>query len=46
MEAHPDRPGLVDSLRGEGGELRRIFVTVAVCVLFVLALTATQAVFA
>ena len=40
----PDRPGLIESLRGEGGEAWRIFVTVAVCVLAVLLITGLTAV--
>ncbi len=39
MSADPERPGLLDSLRGEAGEAWRIFVTVAVCVLVVLMFT-------
>lgn len=39
MQEHHDKPGLIDSLRGEGGEAWRVFVTIAVCVLVVLAIT-------
>jgi hypothetical protein len=39
MSVDPDRPGLIESLRGDGGEAWRIFVTVAVCVLAVLLIT-------
>jgi hypothetical protein len=40
MSIDPDKPGLIESLRGEGGESWRIFVTIAVCVLAVLLITA------
>jgi hypothetical protein len=39
MSEHHDQPGLIGSLKGERGEGWRLFVTVAVCVLVVLALT-------
>jgi hypothetical protein len=39
MSVDPGRPGLIESLRGEGGEQWRVFVTVAVCVLAVLLIT-------
>jgi hypothetical protein len=39
MSVRPERPGLIGSLRGEGGEGWRIFVTVGVCVLAVLLIT-------
>ena len=39
MSADPEKPGLVDSLRGAGGETWRLFVTVAVCILGVLIIT-------
>jgi hypothetical protein len=45
MESHPDKPGMVDILSGQSTELSRIVLTVAVCVLFVLALVATEALF-
>ena len=45
MESHPDKPGLIDILSGESTELRRILLTVALCLLFVLALVATEALF-
>lgn len=44
MQHNPEAPGLLASLRGEGGEVRRVLVTVALCVLVVLALTAGHAV--
>lgn len=40
MSVHEYEPGLIDSRRGEGGESRRLFVSVAVCVLRVLIITA------
>jgi hypothetical protein len=43
MSSDPDKPGLVGSLRGEGGEAWRLFVTVAVCVLGVLLITGVSA---
>jgi hypothetical protein len=45
MESHPDRPGLIDMLSGESTEGHRIALTIAVCLLFVLAFVATEAVF-
>jgi hypothetical protein len=39
MQAHHDQPGLIGSLKGERGEVWRVFVTVAVCLLVVLAIT-------
>ena len=39
MSSDPQKPGLFESLRGEGGESWRLFVTVAVCVLAVLLIT-------
>ena len=44
MQQHPDAPGLLESLRGEGGELRRVLVTIALCVLVVLLITGGRAV--
>jgi hypothetical protein len=43
MSADPDKPGLMDSLRGEGGEAWRIFVTVALCIVAVLVITGATA---
>jgi hypothetical protein len=45
MESHPDKPGLIELLRGEGTEAQRIVLTIAVCLLFALALVATEALF-
>jgi hypothetical protein len=45
MESHPDQPGLMDILAGRSTEVSRILLTIAVCVLFVLALVATEALF-
>jgi hypothetical protein len=45
MESHPDRPGLIQILSGESSEMYRIIVTVALCVIVVLAIVATEAVF-
>lgn len=39
MSVDPERPDLIGSLRGEGGEAWRIFVTAAVCLLAVLLIT-------
>ena len=39
MSIDPTKPGLLGSLRGEGGEAWRMFVTIAVCVLVVLLIT-------
>ena len=45
MESHPDRPGMMEILRGGSSEAHRILVTIAVCLLFTLALVATEALF-
>ena len=45
METHPEKPGVIQILTGESGELQRILVTIAVCILFVLAIVGTEAVF-
>ena len=42
MSLDPDRPGLFESLRGEGGEGWRVFVTIAMCLLGVLVITAVM----
>jgi hypothetical protein len=39
MSVDADKPGLLDSLRGAGGEAWRLFVTIAVCALVVLLIT-------
>ncbi len=39
MSADPEKPGLIGSLRGDGGEAWRLSVTIAVCVLSVLLIT-------
>ena len=45
MEVHPDKPGPIEILSGQAGEFMRVLLTVAVCLLFVLALVATEALF-
>jgi hypothetical protein len=45
MEAHPDKPGLVEILSGSSGETHRISLTIALCLLMVLAVVATEALF-
>lgn len=45
MESHPDRPGLMQILSGETSEVQRILVTVALCIVVVLAIVATEAIF-
>lgn len=45
MEMHPDKPGLIDMLTDEQQLVRRVLVTIAVCVLAVLAVAATVTVF-
>jgi hypothetical protein len=45
MESHPDRPGLIQILSGEANEAQRIFVTIALCIVVVLAIVATEALF-
>jgi hypothetical protein len=44
MAVDPDKPGLIGSLRGDGGEAWRLFVTVALCVLAVLLITGLMAI--
>lgn len=39
MAIDPDKPGLIGSLRGDGGEAWRLFVTVSLCILMVLLIT-------
>ena len=43
MSVDPDRPGLFASLRGDGGDRWRLFVTVATCLLAVLLITGLSA---
>jgi hypothetical protein len=43
MSSNPDKPGLLGSLRGEGGEPWRVFITVAVCIVGVLLITGLSA---
>jgi hypothetical protein len=45
MQEDHNRPGLMDSLRGDGGEGWRMFVTIAVCVLVVLMITGASQLF-
>jgi hypothetical protein len=45
MESHPDKPGLMEILSGESSDARRIIVTIALCVIVTLAITATEALF-
>jgi hypothetical protein len=45
MEWHPDRPGLLEILRGESTETHRIIVTIALCVLVSLLIVGAEAVF-
>jgi hypothetical protein len=45
METHPDRPGMMQILAGESGEAPRILLTIALCVLVVLAIVGTEALF-
>jgi hypothetical protein len=42
MEICPEAPGLVDILRGARGEVWRIGVTIALCLLFVLHLVVIE----
>jgi hypothetical protein len=44
LETNPDAPGVIENLRGEAGEARRVLVMIAVCLIVVLAITATRAV--
>ena len=45
MESHPDKPGVVEILSGERGDTHRIVLTVALCVIAVLAIVATEMLF-
>jgi hypothetical protein len=45
MESHPDKPGLVEILSREGNDAHRIVLTVAVCLIAVLAIVATEMLF-
>ena len=45
MEAHPDKPGVVEILSGESSDLHRILVTIALCAIFAVAVVATEALF-
>jgi hypothetical protein len=45
MESHPDKPGMIDILSGETTESHRIILTIALCVIAVLAVVATEALF-
>jgi hypothetical protein len=45
METHADRPGLIQILQGESTEAHRILVTIALCVIVVMAIVAAEAVF-
>lgn len=44
MESHPDKPGVIEILSGEAAR-PRIVLTLALCVLLVLAAVATEAMF-
>jgi len=44
MDSDPDKPGLIEILSGEANQCARIALTVALCVLLVLAAVATEAV--
>ena len=44
MEIHPDKPGLMEILRGESTEAQRIMVTIALCVIVSLAIVGAEAV--
>jgi hypothetical protein len=43
MESDPDKPGLIEILAGETNQGARIALTVALCLLLVLAAVATEA---
>jgi hypothetical protein len=43
MESHPDKPGVMEILSGGTNEAQRILLTIALCVLVVLAAVATEA---
>lgn len=42
MQEDHRKPGLIDSLKGDGGESWRIFVTIAVCLIGVLVIVGLQ----
>ena len=45
MEMHPDKPGLIESLTDEENVVRRVLVTIAVCILAVLLIVAAESFF-
>jgi hypothetical protein len=45
MESHPDKPGVVGIMSGEAGDGPRIILTIALCVLAVLAIVSIEVVF-
>jgi hypothetical protein len=45
MESHPDKPGLIEILSSDGNHAHRIVLTVALCVIAVLAIVATEMLF-
>jgi hypothetical protein len=45
MEMHPDKPGLTEMLTDEHNLVRRMLVTIAMCLLLTLAVAATVTVF-
>ncbi len=45
MEAKPDKPGAIEILSGATNDAQRILLTIALCVLAVLAIVATEALF-
>jgi hypothetical protein len=45
MESHPDKPGLIGIISGEAGDVPRILLTIALCVLAVLVIVSTEVVF-
>ena len=45
MEMHPDKPGLTEMLTDEHNLVRRVLVTIAMCLLLTLAVAATVTVF-
>jgi hypothetical protein len=45
MESHPDKPGVIDILSGKRGDAHKIILTIAFCMIAVLAIVATEMLF-
>ena len=45
MESHPEKPGMIGIMSGDAGDVPRILLTIALCVLAVLAIVSAEVVF-